>query len=138
MADKGYVKDKRMRIKFVLILTTFGSIGLIITYSLIFNPTNLLFLIIFLSILFLGTFLFGGVDPLTQATLGDVSPPQIKSTVYSLNFIAYTFGRSVSLLIFANFYNYFGNIFRPGFLILSIIALCSSSLVLVILKKMKD
>jgi MFS family permease len=134
IADKGYVKDKKRRVKFILICLVIGSIADIIAYSLFFDPSNLAFLVLFIILLFIGTFFFGGIDPLTQATLGDVSPSKIKSTVYSLNFIAYNFGRSISLLLFGYLFLYYGSVYRIGFLILSLIALSTSILVLFILK----
>ncbi|MHA1231113.1 MAG: MFS transporter [Candidatus Helarchaeota archaeon] len=137
LADKKYKKDKLMRMKFVLICILIGSVSLIIAYSLIFNPLNLPLLIFFFIMLYIGTFFFGGIDPLTQATLGDVSPPQIKSTVYSLNFIAYTFGRSLSLIFFGFLYIIFEPVYRPSYLILSICALICSIFPVIILKLLK-
>lgn len=134
IADRGYVSDKKRRVKFILVCLLIGCIADIIAYSLFFDPANLGFLVLFIILLFIGTFFFGGIDPLTQATLGDVSPSKIKSTVYSLNFIAYTFGRSVSLLLFGYLFLYFGSVYRIGFLILSIIALSTAVLVFIILK----
>ncbi|MHA1270345.1 MAG: MFS transporter [Candidatus Helarchaeota archaeon] len=134
LGDKKYVKNKNMRMKLVLYCLVIGSVIDMIAYSLIFNPTNIIFLVIFLIFLFIGTFLFGGIDPLTQATLGDLSPPQIRSTVYSLNFIAYIFGRSISMILFGFLYLFFGSSYRLSFLVLSTISLICSVFVLIILK----
>ena len=133
LADKKIKTDKNGRIKLVLICLVIGSILYIIGFCLIFSSNNVIMLIIFMLIIFIGAFFFGGIDPLTQATLGDVSPPQIRSTVYSLNFLAYTFGRSLSILLLAFLFLSYGNLYRPGYVILSIMALLSSLFVFILL-----
>ncbi|MFX0188343.1 MAG: MFS transporter [Candidatus Hodarchaeota archaeon] len=134
IADKRMEKKKTGRMTIVLICLVGGSTMYIIAFSLILPTINIFTLIIFFLVLFIGAFLFGGIDPLTQATLGDTSPPQIRSTVYSLNFLAYTFGRSLSILMLAFFFINFNDYYRPGYLILSILALISSLFVIIILQ----
>ena len=134
MGDKKRQTDKKGRIKVVLICLLGGSSLYIIAYSLTFISTGLIVAFIFIAIIYVGAFLFGGIDPLTQATLGEINPPQIRSTIYSLNFLAYTFGRSISLLILGQLFLHFNNQYRPGYLILSIMALSCSLLLIPILK----
>ncbi|GAI63946.1 unnamed protein product, partial [marine sediment metagenome] len=88
MGDKKRQTDKKGRIKVVLICLLGGSSLYIIAYSLTFVSTGLMVAFIFIAIIYIGAFLFGGIDPLTQATLGEINPPQIRSTIYSLNFLA--------------------------------------------------
>ncbi|MHA1107402.1 MAG: MFS transporter, partial [Promethearchaeota archaeon] len=92
MGDKKRQTDKNGRIKIVLVCLIGGSCLYIIAYSLTFISTDIIVAFIFIAIIYIGAFLFGGVDPLTQATLGEINPPQIRSTIYSLNYLAYTFG----------------------------------------------
>jgi len=134
MGDKKRQTDKKGRIKVVLICLLGGSSLYIIAYSLTFISTGLIVAFIFIAIIYVGAFLFGGIDPLTQATLGEINPPQIRSTIYSLNFLAYTFGRSISLLILGQLFLHFNNQYSPGYLILSIMALSCSLLLIPILK----
>jgi MFS family permease len=134
MGDKKRQTDKKGRIKVVLICLLGGSSLYIIGYSLTFISTELIVAFIFIAIIYVGAFLFGGIDPLTQATLGEINPPQIRSTIYSLNFLAYTFGRSISLLILGQLFLHFNNQYSPGYLILSIMALSCSLLLIPILK----
>ena len=134
IADKRMEKKKTGRMTIVLICLVGGSTMYIIAFSLVLPTISIFTLIIFFLVLFIGAFLFGGIDPLTQATLGDTSPPQIRSTVYSLNFLAYTFGRSLSILMLAFFFISFNDYYRPGYLILSILALISSLFVIIILQ----
>ena len=133
LADKKIKTDKNGRIKYVLICLVIGSISYIIGFCLIFSSNNVIMLIIFFIFVLIGAFFFGGIDPLTQATLGDIGPPQIRSTIYSLNFLAYTFGRSLSILLLAYLFLGYGNLYRPGYVILSIMALISSLFVFILL-----
>jgi MFS family permease len=134
MGDKKRQTDKNGRIKVVLICLLGGSSLYIIAYSLTLISTDLIVAFIFIAIIYVGAFLFGGIDPLTQATLGETNPPQIRSTIYSLNYLAYTFGRSISLLILGQLFLHFNNQYSPGYLVLSIMALSCSLLLIPILK----
>ena len=134
MGDKKRQTDKKGRMKIVLICLIGGSSLYIIAYSLTFISTDFIVAFIFIAIVYIGAFLFGGIDPLTQATLGETNPPQIRSTIYSLNYLAYTFGRSISLLILGQLFLHFNNQYSPGYLILSIMALSCSLLLIPILK----
>ncbi|MHA1534543.1 MAG: MFS transporter [Promethearchaeota archaeon] len=136
MGDKKRQTDKKGRIRVVLVCLIGGSSLYIIAYSLTFISTDIIVAIIFIIIIYIGAFLFGGIDPLTQATLGETNPPQIRSTIYSLNYLAYTFGRSISLLILGQLFLLFDNQYSPGYLILSIMALSSSILLYPILKSL--
>ncbi|TFG01582.1 MAG: MFS transporter [Promethearchaeota archaeon] len=133
LGDKKHIDDKNGRIKITLLCLLGGSTFYIIAFSLVFANSDMFMLFVFFLLLFIGAFLFGGIDPLLQATLGDVSPAKIRSTVYSLNFLVYTIGRSLSILILAGFFLSFNNLYRPGYLILSIIALSCSLFLIIIL-----
>ncbi|MFW9901141.1 MAG: MFS transporter [Candidatus Thorarchaeota archaeon] len=127
--DKKYETEKKGRMKVVLVCLLTGSIFYIIAFSLFFISTGLPFIILFIILAICAAFLFGGIDPLTQATLG-INPPQIRSTIYSLNYLTYTFGRSISLILLGQFFIVFNNFYSPGYLILSIMALlCTITLV---------
>jgi len=127
--DKKYETEKNGRMKVVLVCLLTGSIFYIIAFSLFFISTGLPFIILFIILAICAAFLFGGIDPLTQATLG-INPPQIRSTIYSLNYLTYTFGRSISLILLGQLFIVFNNFYSPGYLILSIMALlCTITLV---------
>ncbi len=135
LGDKKYEIDKNGRIKIVLYCLIGGSVFYIIAYSLYFISNEISIAIVFLALSFVGAFLFGGIDPLTQATLGEINPPQIRSTIYSLNYLAtITFGRSISLLLLGQFFLIFNNHYSPGYFILSIMALSCILLLIPILK----
>jgi len=138
IGDKKYQKDKNGRMKVVLICLLSGSISYIFAYSLFFIANNLAIAILFVIVTFFGAFLFGGIDPLTQATLGEINPPQIRSTIYSINYLTYTFGRSISLLILGQMFLLFNNVYSPGYLVLSIMALTCSLCLIPILKLLPE
>ncbi|MFX0034759.1 MAG: MFS transporter [Candidatus Hermodarchaeota archaeon] len=131
--DKKYKTENNGRIKVVLICLFSGSLFYIAAYSLFFISTNSILIIIFIILTICGAFLFGGIDPLTQATLA-INPPQIRSTIYSINYLTYTFGRSISLLLLGQFFVAFNNLYSPGYLILSIMAFLCTLIIIPILK----
>ena len=134
LGDKKRKIDNNGRIKVVLTCLLFGSLLYIIAYSITFISKDIFTAFIFLGITFFGAFLFGGIDPLTQATLGEINPPQIRSTIYSLNYLAYSFGRSISLLILGQLFLVFNSQYTPGYFILSIMALACTLILVPILK----
>lgn len=133
LGDKKYRTDKNGRIKIIVFCLITGSTLYIIGFSLYFVSTELLFAIILLVFSFGGAFLFGGIDPLTQATLS-INPPQIRSTIFSVNYLTYTFGRSISLLLLSQFFLTFNKFYSPGYLILSVMAISCSIFLYPILK----
>jgi MFS family permease len=134
IADKQYQKNKTGRIKVVLVCLILGPIFYIVGYSLIFTSDDLGMVLIFIILIFIGAFFFGGIDPLTQATLGEVSPLKIRSTAFSLNYLSYTFGRSLSILLAGSLKLAFNDLYRPGYVILSILALTCAIFLLPLLK----
>jgi len=132
--DKKRENDINGRIKIVRFCYIGGSIFYIIGFSLFFIGNSLTFAILLLFFALGGAFLFGGIDPLTQATLGETNPPQIRSTIYSLNFLAYTFGRGISLILLGQFYVLFSNFYSPGYLILIVMAFAFSLVLIPIFK----
>ncbi|MFW9949644.1 MAG: MFS transporter [Candidatus Thorarchaeota archaeon] len=134
IGDNIRKKDVNGRIKVVVGCLSFGSILYIIGFSLFLLSNSFILALIFLIFAFSAAFLFGGIDPLIQATLGEVNPPQIRSTIYSINFLAYSFGRSISLILLGEFFLIFNNNYSPGYIILSILALSSSLFIIPIFK----
>ncbi|TFG03672.1 MAG: MFS transporter [Promethearchaeota archaeon] len=120
IGDKKYETDKNGRIKVVLILVTCGALLNFIGFSIAISLDNILIFILFVIITSLAGTLFGGVDPLTQATLADVTTDTNRSTTYAINNLSYIFGRSISIFLLSIFLLMFNNLYRPGYVILSI------------------
>ena len=123
LGDKKYEKDKNGRIKVVLILVTCGAILNFIGFSIIISMDNIPLLLLFIIITSLAASLFGGVDPLTQATLADVTTENNRSTTYAINNLSYIFGRSISIFLLSIFLLMYNNLYQPGYVILSIATL---------------
>ncbi|MFX0030194.1 MAG: MFS transporter [Candidatus Hermodarchaeota archaeon] len=136
IGDKKFENDKNGRIKVVFLCLLMGAICYIIAFSLFFISNIFTFVILFLLFSIVGAFLFGGIDPLTQATLGEINPPQIRSTIYSINYLTYTLGRSISLLILSQFFLIFNNFYSPGYFILAIMTLTCTLILVPILKNL--
>ncbi|NVM52087.1 MAG: MFS transporter [Candidatus Helarchaeota archaeon] len=137
-SDKKYKNNVNGRIKVVIMCLMLGATLYIIGFSMAFTftaPQGIIAL--FLLITSVGAFFFGGIDPLLQATLGEINTPQTRSTIYSLNYLTYSFGRSISLLILTGFLLNFG-FFRVGFIILSIICLCCILFLIPLLKTLHE
>jgi MFS family permease len=134
LGDKKFKEDVNGRVKVVLMCLLTGGLLYIIGFSLIFNAASPpLIIILFLIITSAGAFFYGGIDPLLQATLGDINTTRTRSTIYSINYLSYTFGRSISELIIVWFYASYGY-YQIGFIFLSIWALSSIVLLVPLLK----
>ena len=58
-----------------------------------------------------------------QATLSDVTTETNRSTTYAINNLCYILGRSISIFLLSIFLLMFNNLYRPGYMILSIMTL---------------
>ena len=123
LGDKKYEKDKNGRIKVVLLCVTCGAILNFIGFSLILSADNILILILFIIIIWTALTFFGGIDPIMQATLSDVTTETNRSTTYAVNNLCYILGRSISIFLLSIFLLMFNNLYRPGYMILSIMTL---------------
>ena len=139
IGDKKYSYNKKGRITIALICLLVGSIMYIVGFSLVVFSREIFMFIIFFLFIIIGAFLIGGIDPLMQATLGEINPPQIRSTVFSINYLlTVSLGRSISLLLLGHFFNTFNNQYIPGYLILSFIAFSCIIFFLPIFKHLFD
>ncbi|MGV9171504.1 MAG: MFS transporter [Promethearchaeia archaeon] len=136
LGDKLYKKNVTGRIKVIAICLIAGGVFYLSAFLLDFTFQNLTLSIIFLILVFLGAFFFGGIDPLTQATLGEINPPKIRSTIFAINYISGTIGRSISLLIVSQFFITFNGLYRPGYIIISAMALAINIILIPIFKKL--
>ena len=138
LGDKMYEKKSTGRIKVIAICLLAGGIFYLSAFLLDFTFQNLGLALIFLLLVFLGTFFFGGIDPLAQATLGEINPPKIRSTIFAINYISGTVGRSISLLIVSQFFIMFNGVYRPGYIVISVMALAINLILIPIFKKLPE
>jgi len=138
LGDKLYEENKNGRIKVALLCLIGGSIFNIIAFSLILTTTNLPLIILFVILTLLGATFFGGFDPLIQASLGEINKPRFRSTAYAFVNLILIFGRSISLFLLSLLLVSFSNFYRPGLIILSVVALICSVLLLPLLKTIPE
>jgi MFS family permease len=134
LGDKLYKKNKNGRMKVALICLTGGSIFNIIGFSLILISQELFIIIIFLVFSCIGATFFGGLDPLIQATLGELNQTKIRSTAFAISNLLIILGRSLSIFLLSISLGIFGNHYTPGFIALSFLALMCAVLILPIMK----
>lgn len=134
LGDKKYKNDKNGRIKIVLFLVICGSLLNFIGFSIVVSLENIPLLVLFVILTSSAAILFGGVDPNTQATLGDTTSDLNRSTTYAVNNLAYIFGRSISIFLLSIFIVMFNNLYRPGYMILSIASLMAAVVLIPLMK----
>ncbi|MHA1805488.1 MAG: MFS transporter [Promethearchaeota archaeon] len=134
LGDRVYKQSKNGRIKIVILLVTCGSILNFLGFSLILSVGNVPLIVLFVILTCAAAILYGGVDPNTQATLGDITTDLNRPTTYAINNLCYIFGRSISIFLLSIFIVAFNNLYRPGYMILSIASIMSVVFLLPLLK----
>ena len=132
--DKKYQADDKGRIKVIISCLLIGPIFYIIGYALNFTSDNILMIVVFLLILSIGSFFISGIDPLAAATLGDLNPPKVRATIYSLSMVAQTVGRAVGIIICGALLIAFGGTYQPGFIVMGVIFLIGVIFIIPLLK----
>ena len=135
ITDEQYKKRKTGKADILVILLITGPLFYILGFSLIFTSSDMLLIVLFVTLILIAAFLLAADAAISQSIISDVNPPQIRSTVFSIQYIATTIGQSLGVLILGSLYGLFGNQFREGFVILGFL-LMSSVLFLLPLRKM--
>ena len=99
-----------------------------------FTVADLGLVIVFFVLVLLGGIFDSGIDPIANSILGDVNPPHVRTTIYSINYIAKMIGRSVGILIVGLLQSIFGGIYKWGYITVTAILICSI-IFLIILRK---
>ncbi|MHA1438395.1 MAG: MFS transporter [Promethearchaeota archaeon] len=124
-ADDQYQKRKTGKVDVMIMLLILGPIFYIIGFSLVFKSTEISLLVIFILLILIGAFFMSGDFPISQSIISDINPPQIRSTVFSILYIASYLGQSIGVLLLGYYYGYFGNSFIIGFVLISFILMLS-------------
>ena len=136
--DRKYQTDNKGRLKVIISCFLIGPIFYIVGYALNFTSDDTLMIVLFLLILSVGSFFISGIDPLAAATLGDLNPPKVRATIYSLSMVAQTVGRAVGIIICGALLIVFGGTYQPGFIIMGIIFLISVIFIIPLLKTLSS
>ncbi|MHA1148258.1 MAG: MFS transporter [Promethearchaeota archaeon] len=125
LADSQYKKRRTGKIDVIIILLIIGPIFYILGFSLIFDSTQFDLIILFFILILIGAFFMSGDYPIQQSVLSDVDPPQIRSTVFSILYIASYIGQSIGVLLLGYLYFLNGKSFIMGYIIICLILMSS-------------
>ena len=120
--------------KVIIICFLIGPVFYTIGYTLNFTSEDILMIVLFAIVVSTGSFFVAGIDPLAAATLGDINPPKVRATIYSLSMVAQTVGRAVGIVICGALFISFGGTYQPGFIVMGIIYLSSVVFIIPLLK----
>ncbi|MHA1358101.1 MAG: MFS transporter [Candidatus Helarchaeota archaeon] len=96
-----------------------GPMFMIAGYSLSFTYTNLIIVLLFAILLALGAFFLSGLMPIAFTILGEVNPPEMRTTVFALNNLAQTIGRGGGILLMGSFFTFWGEAYHWGYVVMS-------------------
>ncbi|MFX1298711.1 MAG: MFS transporter, partial [Promethearchaeota archaeon] len=117
-ADKKFAKRPDGKAIVILESLIIGPGFLVVAYSLVFSISQIGLIIIFAVLVAVGAFCTSPLIIISQSILGDINPPELRATVFSLNNIAQTIGRSLSIITAGLLFIFFGNSYHWGFVIL--------------------
>lgn len=118
-ADKLFARKPNGKVRVLLEMLVVGPGFLVAAYSLSFSPGDVGLIALFGVLLFVGMFLVGGLMATSFNILGDVNPPEMRTTIFSMNNLALTFGRGFGIFMMGGFFTLFGGIYHWGFTIAS-------------------
>ncbi|MHA1489117.1 MAG: MFS transporter [Promethearchaeota archaeon] len=122
-ADHLFQERKTGKVDVMIIIFIFGPIFYILGFSLNFVASDISLLILFIFLILIGSFFMSGDAAIGQSIFSDIDPPQIRSTLISIQSIAAKIGQSLGILLLGYSYIYYGNSFKIGFLITNLILL---------------
>jgi MFS family permease len=99
-ADKLYSKRSDGKIISIIISLSLGIVPYMIGYSLPFQGTNNLpIFIIFCILITFAAFAIMGVTSRTTSIIGEINPPEVRTTIFALNYLCDTGGSSLGFFI---------------------------------------
>jgi MFS family permease len=125
MGDKQYEKRITGKVDTMIILLTLGPLFYILGFSYEFEVHQVLLFIFFIILILTGAFFMSGEAGIGQSIFGDIDPPHIRSTVFSLQLIFSRIGQGFGIMIFTTFLLYSQNDYRIPFILISVILLSS-------------
>ena len=136
--DKKYQTNDKGRLIVIIMCFLIGPVFYTIGYILNFTSEDILMIVLFSIVVSTGSFFVAGIDPLAAATLGDINPPKVRATIFSLSMVAQTVGRAVGIIICGAIFISFGGTYQPGFIVMGIIYLSSVMFVIPLLKTLSS
>jgi len=126
VADKRFREKSNGKISTLLLIVIMGPIFSIIGYSLF--SYNLL---IFLLCIMIFAFITPSTTSIVYSILGDINPPELRSTLFSLSNFCSICGRSIGIAVCGVLYDLYFNYYGVIFLILQFVFLFGLLLTLI-------
>jgi len=124
-ADKKFAESSTGKLKVLMESLLSGPFFLILAYSLSFTNSDYLLIGLFTILLIIGAFLVSGLIAISFAILGEVNPPESRTTIFSLNNLSQTIGRGLGIFIIGLLYIWWDNVYHWGFTIMASLYLLS-------------
>ncbi len=116
-ADKKSSNQPKGKVQVLLEGLLVGPAFLIIAFLLVFPVTDGLLIGIFALLIIVGWFLLSGLFSISFTILGEINPPEMRTTIFSLSNLAQTMGRGIGIFIMGILFSAFGDIYHYGFAI---------------------
>ncbi len=114
-ADEKFVRRASGKVRVLLESLLIGPGFLIIAYALVFSVTNGMMIGIFVLLLTIGAFLVSGLIAISFSILSDVNPPEMRSTIFSMNNLSQTLGRGAGIFLMGALFILSGGRYQWGF-----------------------
>jgi predicted MFS family arabinose efflux permease len=121
-ADKKFTTKRNGKVRVLLEELAIGPIFLIIAYLLAFTLTDGVILGIFALLIILGTFFTAGLVAISFTILGETNPPELWSSVFSLNNLAQALGRGIGIAFMGFLFVNYGGIYHWGFVVVEVVS----------------
>lgn len=117
-ADKKFAVRPDGKVRVLLEALLLGPGFLVVAYSMQFSVAQIGLIILFAILVAFGAFITSALTSIGNSIIGDVNPPELRATAFSLNNFAQTIGRSLSISLMTGFYFLFGETYHWGFAIM--------------------
>jgi MFS family permease len=118
-ADAKFQQRQEGKVRVLLQCLVAGPGFMIAGYALTFTAGEIPLVVLFAGLLALGAFFLSGLMPIAFAVLGEVNPPEMRTTVFSMNNLSQTVGRGTGILLMGIFFTLWGGAYQWGFVIMS-------------------
>ncbi|NVM31356.1 MAG: MFS transporter [Candidatus Helarchaeota archaeon] len=114
-ADRKFSRKPDGKVKVLIESLVIGPGFLVLAFSLVFTINNTLMVGLFTVFLVIGAFLISGLISISFSILSDCNPPEMRTTIFSLNNLAQTLGRAMGILTMGALFIFYGEAYQWGF-----------------------
>lgn len=129
-ADRKFSENPNGKVRVLLESLLTGPPFLIIAYTLTFTIAEIWLVGLFAILLIIGAFLISGLIAISFAFLGEINPPEIRPTIFSLNSLSQTLGRAIGIFLMGILFSFFQGVYHWGFALITGIYLGATLLIL--------